>query len=44
MRTSREAERNLPVRSTEMVFGLPEGMPISSTTVCHWPALFLTCR
>ncbi len=38
MRTSRESDRNLPVRSTEIVFGLPVGIPMSSMTVCHCPA------
>ena len=37
MRTSRESDRNLPVRSTAIVFGLPEGMPMSLMTVTHFP-------
>ena len=42
MRTSREAERNLPVRSTAIVLGFPAGIPMSSTTVFHWPAASFT--
>src|SRR5215471_2472740 len=42
--TSRDVERNLPLRSTTMLFDLPEGIPISGITVCHCPAASLTCR
>ena len=38
------AVNTLPVRSTEMVLGFPAGMPMSSTTVVHFPAASLTCK
>src|ERR1017187_6716859 len=42
IRTSRDADRNLPLRSTAMVLGLPEGMPISSITVFQLPVASFT--
>ena len=43
IRTSREADRNFPVRSITTVCGRPTGNPVSLMTVFHAPRRSRTC-